>query len=86
MDTLHIYTRVSSSAQEEDGTSLDTQKELGIKKAKELGMKAKVWNEGGQSSKGDDLLNRPELTQILTRIESGEIKSLGLQYRPTLAQ
>jgi DNA invertase Pin-like site-specific DNA recombinase len=76
MDTLHIYTRVSSSAQEEDGTSLDTQKELGIKKAKELGMKAKVWNEGGQSSKGDDLLNRPELTQILTRIESGEIKHL----------
>jgi DNA invertase Pin-like site-specific DNA recombinase len=76
MDTLHIYTRVSSSAQEEDGTSLDTQKELGIKKAKELGMKAKVWNEGGQSSKGDDLLNRPELATILTQIESGEIKHL----------
>ncbi len=76
MDTLHIYTRVSSSAQEEDGTSLDTQKELGIKKAKELGMKAKVWNEGGQSSRGDDFLNRPELAQILTRIESGEIKHL----------
>ena len=76
MDTLHIYTRVSSSAQEEDGTSLDTQKELGVARAKALGMKAKVWNEGGQSSRGDDFLNRPELAQILTKIQSGEIKHL----------
>lgn len=35
--TLHIYTRVSSLVQSEDGTSLDTQKHDGIKKAKELG-------------------------------------------------
>ena len=76
MDTLHVYARVSSSAQEEDGTSLDTQKQMGIDRAKALGMKAKVWNEGGQSSKGDDLLNRPELATILTQIESGEIKHL----------
>ena len=76
MDTLHVYARVSSSAQEEDGTSLDTQKELGVARAKALGMKAKVWNEGGQSSKGDDLLNRPELATILTKIEKGEIKHL----------
>ena len=46
--TLHIYTRVSTVVQETDGTSLDTQQELGIKKAKELGFKPKVWNEGAK--------------------------------------
>ena len=41
---LHIYTRVSSAVQEE-GTSLETQKELGIKKSKELGMKYQISEE-----------------------------------------
>ena len=76
MDTLHIYTRVSTSTQENDGTSLDTQKELGIKKAKELGMEPLVRNEGGQSSKGNDLSNRPILAAILRDIEAGKIKHL----------
>ena len=76
MDTLHIYTRVSTSFQEEEGTSLDTQKELGIKKAKELGMTPVLHDEGGASSKGDDLLNRPILAAILRDIEAGEIKQL----------
>ena len=75
-DTLHIYTRVSTSAQEEDGTSLDTQKELGIKKSKDLGFKYKIWNEGGQSSNKDDLLNRPILTNLLDEVERGEVKHL----------
>lgn len=44
-EVLHIYTRVSSIVQEE-GTSLETQKELGIIKSKELGMKYQVWDEG----------------------------------------
>lgn len=75
-EILHIYTRVSTSAQEEEGTSIDTQKELGIKKAEELGFKYKVWNEGGQSSSKDDLLNRPVLTKLLDAVESGSIKNL----------
>ena len=29
-ETLHIYTRVSTTVQEDDGTSLSTQKELGL--------------------------------------------------------
>jgi DNA invertase Pin-like site-specific DNA recombinase len=73
-ETLHIYTRVSTSAQEEDGTSLETQKELGIKRAKELGFKYKVWNEGGQSSNKDDLTNRPQLSNLLQEIESDLVK------------
>ena len=73
---LHIYTRVSTSVQEEEGTSLETQKELGILKSKELGLGHKIWNEGGQSSNKDDLLNRPVLTKLLELVESGEVKHL----------
>ena len=77
MDTiLHIYTRVSSSVQEEEGTSLDNQKNYGIKKAEELGIPFKVWNEGGQSSFHDDLDNRPVLVSLLGEIEEGNIKNL----------
>jgi DNA invertase Pin-like site-specific DNA recombinase len=75
-EILHIYTRVSTSTQEDEGTSLETQKELGTKKAKELGMLAKVWNEGGQSSKHDDLGNRPVLAALLTEIEAGKAKHI----------
>ena len=74
--TLHIYTRVSSLLQQEDGTSLDSQRMLGIKKAGELDYDHKVWNEGGQSSFNDDLNNRPVMVALLGQIERGEVKNL----------
>lgn len=74
--TLHIYTRVSSTAQQEEGTSLENQKQLGIKKASELGFDYRLWNEGGQSSFFDDLNNRPVLVSLLALIESGAVKHL----------
>jgi DNA invertase Pin-like site-specific DNA recombinase len=73
---LHIYTRVSSSAQEERGSSLDSQKELGINKSEELGFDHKIWNEGGKSSKYEDLENRPILKQLLVEMEKGVIEHL----------
>ena len=76
VETLHIYTRVSTSSQEEEGTSLDTQKELGIECAKKLKFKHRVWNEGGQSSARDDLVNRPVLTELLNKIDEGEVQHL----------
>ena len=75
-ETLHIYTRVSTTIQEDDGTSLHTQKELGIERSKKLGMKYKLWNEGSQSSSKDDLSNRPVLSEVLQKIDDGEIKHL----------
>ena len=75
-EILHIYTRVSSTIQQEDGTSLDSQKYLGIKRAEELGFDARLWNEGGQSSFFDDLKNRPVLVSLLTLIESGSVRHL----------
>jgi len=73
-ETLHIYTRVSTIAQEEEGTSLETQQELGVKRAKELGFKHRIWNEGGQSSNKEDLTNRPVLIALLDEIEHSGIK------------
>ena len=75
-ETLHIYTRVSTRVQDDDGTSLATQKDLGIAKSVELGMNHKVWNEGVASSHHEDLVNRPVLVQLLGEIESGSIKHL----------
>ena len=72
---LHIYTRVSSAVQEE-GTSLETQKELGIKKSKELGMEFKIWNEGAASSHHEILTNRPKISKLLLEINNGTIKHL----------
>lgn len=76
INTLHIYTRVSTIVQEEMGSSLDTQKELGISKSKNLGYEYKVWNEGGQSSSRDDLENRPVLVDLLKEIDEGSVKHL----------
>ena len=75
-ETLHIYTRVSTSVQELEGTSIGTQQELGVKKSQELGLKFKIWDEGGQSSNKDDLTNRPVLTRLLEEVNSGDIKHL----------
>ena len=75
-EILHIYTRVSTGIQEEEGTSLDTQLEEGIKRSEKLGMKYQLWNEGGQSGSKDDLSNRPLLISILDEISKGVIKHL----------
>ncbi len=75
-EILHIYSRVSTSVQELEGTSIDTQKEIGIKKSKELGFRYQVWDEGGQSSSKDDLLNRPVLTKLLDSVNKGQVKHL----------
>ena len=74
-ETLHIYTRVSSQSQTE-GESLETQKELGKKKAKDLGYKSRIWNEGAASSHNENFENRPVLQKLLTQIEDGLVKCL----------
>ncbi len=68
-EKLHIYTRVSTSVQEEEGTSLETQKELGIKCANKHGWEYKIWNEGGQSSSKEDLANRPVLMELMNEVD-----------------
>ena len=75
-EVLHIYCRVSSDIQEEEGVSLDVQKEGGIKRSEGLGFKYKIWNEGSKSSKYDDILNRPVLGKLLDEMDNGNILHL----------
>ena len=75
-EVLHIYTRVSSLVQSEDGTSLETQKMDGIRKSAELCFDHVIWNEGGKSSHSSDLDARPILVDLLAEIEKGNVKHL----------
>ena len=70
-ETLYCYARVSSSAQEAEGTSLSTQVELARKKAEELGFELKVFDEGAQSSSNDSITTRPKLMELLEEVDSG---------------
>ena len=74
MPILHIYIRVSSAVQADEGMSLETQRESGIKRANELGFEYQVWNEGGRSSNHEGVDKRPVLSQVYSKIKSGEIK------------
>ena len=72
-ETLHIYTRVSTT---QGSKSLDTQRELGEKQAKQLGMKSKVWNEGVAGATYKDLPSRRILRELLGEIGKGSVKHL----------
>ena len=73
---LHIYVRVSTQQQQNDGVGLDNQIERGKKLSKSLGMKPVIHNEGGKSSHSDSIESRPVLTQLLTDVEDGKIQNL----------
>lgn len=85
-ETLHIYVRVSTATQEKTGTSIDTQKERGIKKAKELEYKYKIWDEGGKSSRSDDLSGRPKLRELLELIKDDQVKHIWVYDQTRLAR
>ena len=72
-ETLHIYTRVSTSNQV-DGTSLGIQKEKGMKLSKQLGMKYEIWNEGHGTGFEEFSTVRPVFGRLFERIKSGEVK------------
>ena len=76
METLHVYTRVSTSSQADEGTSLVSQRESGERKAKELGMKCVIEDERAASSSTETLENRPVIQSVLQRIQEGKIKHL----------
>lgn len=68
-EILGILTRVSSKPQETDGTSLDVQKNLGIKCGEKLGLEPMIFNEGSQSSFEVEINQRPILVELLDKIQ-----------------
>lgn len=84
--TLHIYTRVSTQVQAEQGTSLESQHELGVKKANELGFDIKVWNEGGRSSHHENIADRPELNALYVAMKAGQVKHLWVYDQSRLSR
>ncbi len=84
--TLHIYTRVSSMAQANEGTSLTTQHQLGVKKAKQLGFSPNHWDEGGKSSHHEDINGRPILLKLYEAMKRGEVKHLWVYDQSRLSR
>ncbi len=84
--TLHIYTRVSTVAQADQGTSLTTQHQLGVKRAKALKFEPKHWNEGGKSSHHEDINGRPVLLTLYEAIKRGEVKHLWVYDQSRLSR
>ena len=76
LTTLHIYTRVSTAHQRDEGTSLQTQLDQGKRRAKELGFKFEHWDEGGKSSHHEDIADRPKLNALYQSIKAGVVKHL----------
>ena len=74
-ETLHIYTRVSTDAQEEKGTSLESQAEQGKEYAAANGFKAQIWNEGSATS-STDWTNRSVLVRLLGEVTDGNIQHI----------
>jgi DNA invertase Pin-like site-specific DNA recombinase len=75
-EVLHIYCRVSSLIQQNEGSSLKTQKEIGIRLAEQIGMNYEIHNEGGKSSAHDDLNNRPVMLELLQLMDQNIVKHL----------
>ena len=84
--TLHIYTRVSTIAQADKGTSLESQLQIGTKRAKLLNFTVEHWNEGGKSSHHDDIQGRPVLYELFQAIKAGEVKHLWVYDQSRLAR
>ena len=76
MENLHIYLRVSTDSQIEDGFGIQNQKDLGIKISKKLEMKPIIHNEGSKSSNSDLIEERPILNELMFKINNGEVKNL----------
>ena len=70
-ETLYIYTRVSTSMQKEDGTGLAEQKRLGVERAKQLNMEPLILDEGSMSGSGEDIEQRPVLSNLIALIRKG---------------
>ena len=83
---LHIYTRVSTAHQRDEGTSLQTQFEQGVERASGLGFGHVHWDEGGKSSHHEELASRPKLSELYQAIKAGQVKHLFIYDQSRLSR
>lgn len=86
MKRAGVYARVSTSDQREEGTSLDTQRDEGLAKARELGWDVSANHIILEDWTGTDL-QRPGLTRLMDLARSGAISGVVIHtldrlYRP----
>ncbi|OAB32440.1 hypothetical protein PMSM_16870 [Paenibacillus macquariensis subsp. macquariensis] len=81
-----IYVRVSTESQATEGTSLDTQQETCLKKAREMNINEQdiaIYREEGVT--GEDL-DRPELDRLRTDIRNNKINTLIITHPDRLSR
>ena len=64
-EKLGLLLRVSTKVQEEDGTSLEVQENMGRELSKKLGLEPIIFNEGSQSSFTVEIEERIKLVELL---------------------
>jgi len=85
-EDLHIYLRVSTETQMEDGFGLENQRELGLKVSEQKGMNPIIHNEGGRSSHSETIEHRPILKELLFQIEEGMVRNLWVYQMDRLSR
>ncbi|WP_053069189.1 recombinase family protein [Bizionia psychrotolerans] len=73
---LGIYCRISKEKEEGKDRSINDQKELGIQKAKELGLEYKFFIDEGYSGTLENINDRPEFSKLIDDIQDGLITSV----------
>ena len=75
-NVLHIYLRVSTDDQMQDGFGIDAQKKVGLEIAQRNGFGVEIHEEGAASSSKEGLSNRPVMGRLLVRVQEGEVKKI----------
>jgi site-specific DNA recombinase len=75
-NVLHIYLRVSTDDQIQDGFGIDAQKKVGLEIAQRNGFDVEIHEEGAASSSKEGLSNRPVMGRLLVRVQEGEVKKI----------
>jgi len=75
-EKLYIYLRVSTKEQYDKDYSIPRQKDIGIKKAKELNYEPIFFEEKGASASEESFNNRPVLFELLKLVNAGEVQNM----------
>ena len=75
-EKLHIYLRVSTDPQAEEGFGLENQRDLSKAVCSSKGWTPIFYDEGAESSSNEDINSRPELVRLLGEVDRGVVKHL----------